>query len=373
METVASAPMIVRHIGDSMNSYLANSLISFYRLLLNLYPPAYRAKFGNEMNDTFFEGLEEARSQGRLGIFLLRELCDTPKALSHAYWDGWRSKLETGINILQSAASTSDLPPAPPDGRNSWKQAFWEMSPFVVAALLLISVTYLPFAGVNAGWQRDAEFLGKVIMPLTFPFLLLGLVRGLPRWAYPFGGMLLGYQIFVSYQSSIWLFLFVMLLAFVALAFAEIFTNPQPSLLPLLLRRIGQSLSLDWTRLSFGLFGAMPLVIILAFDDSHADSRTPYLAFSVLTMVACTLIYCRSREKTLQITALLAGLTFSVCGAWLDKVFFANSLTDWVIVPARGMEQFAWLLKLWIQWGLLILSPALLVLIGRSASLKRAV
>jgi hypothetical protein len=185
--------------------------------------------------------------------------------------------------------------------------------------------------------------------------------------------MLLGYQLFVSYQSSMWLFLFVMLLAFVALAFAEIITNPQPSLLPLLLRRIGQSLSLDWTRLSFGLFGAMPLIIILAFDDSHANSRTPYLAFSALTMVACTLIYCRSREKTLQITALLAGLTFSVCGAWLDKVSFANSLTDWVVVPATGIAQSLWLLKLWIQWALLILSPALLLLMGRAARLKRAV
>jgi hypothetical protein len=115
---------------------------------------------------------------------------------------------------LQDIASTSDLPPAPPDGRESWQQAFWELSPFVFAALLLIISHISAIRRGHAGWQRDAEFLGKVIMPLTLPFLLLGLARGLPRWAYPFGGMLLGYQIFVSYQSSMWLFLFVMLLAF---------------------------------------------------------------------------------------------------------------------------------------------------------------
>jgi hypothetical protein len=164
-----------------------------------------------------------------------------------------------------------------------------------------------------------------------------------------------------------------MLAAFLALTVVEVITNPQRSLLPLPLRRIGQSLSLDWTRLSFGLFGALPLIIILAFDDSHTDSRTPYLAFSVLTMIACALIYCRSRDKMLQITTLLAGLTFSICGAWLDKISFAGGLINWVTVPSPGIKELLWLLKLWGQWGLLILSPALLVLMGRAVSLKRAV
>jgi len=370
---VVSARTVVLHIGDRMNPYLANSLALIYRLLLNVYPSAYRAEFADEMYDTFIEGVEEAGSQDRLGRFVLRELRDTPKALAHAYWDGWRTKLQTGIQILQDAALTSDLPPAPPDGRDSWRQAFWELSLFITTALLLLLATYLPFGGVNAGWQRDAEFLGKVIMLLTLPFLLLGLARGLPRWAYPFGGLLVGYQMVVSYSSSMWLFMFFMLLAFVVLAVVEMLTNPQPSLLPLPLRRIGQSLSLDWTRLSFGVFGAMPLFILLVFDDAHVDDRTPYLAFSVLMMIVCALIYCRSRDKSLQITALLAGLTFSICGAWLDKIHFAGSLMNWVTVPAAGVEEMFWLLRLWIQWGFLILLPALFVLMVRTATLKRAV
>jgi len=371
MVTVVSAPMVVLHIGDRMNPYLANSLALFYRLLLKVYPPAYRAEFGNEMYNTFIEGVEEARSQGRLSRFILRELRDAPKSLANAYWDGWTMKLQSGIQILQDVASTSDLPPAPPDGRDSWRQALLELSLFVTTALLLIAVTY--FDSADAGWQRNTEFLGRVITPLTLPFLLLGLARGLPRWAYPFGGLLFGFHLFVSYQSGLWLFLLVMLLAFLVLMVAEVITNPQRPLLPLPLRRIGQSLSLDWTRLSFGVFGAMPLFIILAFDDAHVDDRTPYLAFSVLLMVVSALSYCRSREKSLQITALLAGLTISLCGAWLNKIHFAGSLTNWVMVPAAGVEELFWLLRLWIQWGFLILVPALFVLMGRAATLKRAV
>jgi hypothetical protein len=371
MKLAPSATGTASHIGDRMRSYLINPLAHFYRLLLNAYPPSYRAQFGHEMYDTFIEGIEDAESHGDLGWFLLKELRDTPGALAHAYWDGWRAKLQNGIQVLQDIASTSDLPPAPPDGRESWRQAFLELSLFAIAAFLLIVVTY--FDGVHAGWQRDPEFLGKVIMPLTLPFLLLGLWRGLPRWAYPFGGLLVGYQVFVSYRSGMWLFLFIMVLAFLALAIAEVITNPQRSLLPLPLRRMGQSLSVDGTRLSFGMFGAMPLVILLAFDDAHVDSRTPYLALSALMMVVCALIYCRSRERTLQISALLAGLTFSICGAWLDKIHFAGGLMNWVTVPSAGIEEMFWLLKLWIQWGALIISPVLLTLLGRAVNLKRAV
>ncbi|MDL1909889.1 hypothetical protein FBQ81_04215 [Chloroflexi bacterium CFX6] len=355
-----------------MKPYLLHSLISLYRLLLNVYPPAYRAQFADEMSSTFTEGAEEASSQGTLGGFVARELRDTPKALVNAYWDGWMMKLQNGIRILQDIASTSDLPPAPPDGRDSWRRAFGELSIFVIAALLLVLGTYAPFVEMSPGWQRDPEFLGKVIVPLTLPFLLLGLARGLPRWAYPFGGLLAGYQSFVSYQSGVWLFLFIMVLAFLALAIAEVVTNPQRSLLPLPLRRIGQSISVDWTRLSFGMFGAMPLILLMAFDDAHANNRTPYLALSALGMVVSALIYCRSRTASAQIAALLTGLTLAIWSAWMDKIAFAGGLMGWVTLPSTGSEEMFWLLKFWLQWGALIVSPILLALMGRAARFSAA-
>ena len=281
--------------------------------------------------------------------------------------------METGFQILQDAASTSDLSPAPPDGRDSWRQVFWELSLFIATALLLILVTYLPLGGVKAGWQRDAEFLGKVITPLTLPFLLLGLARGLPRWAYPFGGLLLSYSGFLAGQTGLWMFMTIMLFVSSVLVIATILTDPQPSRLPVLIRRIGQSLSLDWTRLSFGIFGAMPLIIMMAFDDAHTNSRTPYFAFSVLAMIVSALIYCRSRESTMQITILLTGLTFSIWGAWMDKVSFVGGLMNWTTVTAYGIESLVWIATLWIQWAAFILFPAIFILFNRVFHLKRAV
>lgn len=100
-------PWDIPCIGDRMNSNLASSLTLFYRLLLNMYPHAYRAQFGKEMYETFLEGIEEAKTQGRLRRFIWRELRDTPKALAHVYWDGWRMKLQDGIHVFEDIASTA--------------------------------------------------------------------------------------------------------------------------------------------------------------------------------------------------------------------------------------------------------------------------
>ena len=343
-----------------------------YRLILRFYPPEYIETFGDEMHQTFREGAHEARFQGRLGWFLLRELMDVPQILANAYWYRWKRKLQNGIQILQEVTSSADLPPTPPDGRESRRQVSFEMSLFLIAGLLLILATYLPFDGLRPGWQRDPEFLGKVILPLALPILLLGLSRGLPRWAYPSAGLLLGYQALIAYQTSLWLFLIPMLLASSALALAAIMTDPQPALLPVPLRRIGQSLSVDWTRLSFVFYGAMPWVILRAFDDSHYDNRTPYLALSVLMMVIGALLYCRSHTKTIQIAALVAGLTFSIWGALLDRISLADGLMNWISVSSQGSAANVWILELWVQWTILLLSPTLLIMLGRAVHLKRA-
>jgi len=360
-------------IDDHMNPHFASLLTSIYRLLLNAYPPSYHDQFEDEMFETFLEGVAEAESLGTLASFLLREFREMPNALIKAYWDGWKTRLQNGIQTLQDVASTSDLPPAPPDGRESWQQALLELSPFVVTAFLLIFVTYLPFSGVNAGWQRDPDFLGKVITPLTLPFLLLGLARGFPRWAYPLGGLLFGYFGLTAGQTGLWLFLTIMLLASFMLVLAAILTDPHPSQLPIPIRRIGQSLSIDWTRLSFGVYGAMPLIILMAFDDAHTNSRTPYFVFAILVMLVCALIYCRSRDTTIRIATLLAGLSFSIWCAWLDNVSFAGGLMNWVTVTSSGLESILWMGVLWLQWAVCILLPVVFFLINRALHLKRAV
>jgi hypothetical protein len=342
-----------------------------YTLLLRAYPSEWRQKFSEEMHLVFSEALLAAAEQGALEPFLLRELRDAPQALAGAYWYRWTKKWHWGIRLISVATSSSDLPPPPPDGRESWRQVGLELSLFLLAGLLLLLVTYLPPEGVRPGWQRDLDYLGRVIAPLTVPFLMVGLARGLPRWAYPFGGLLLAHQALAVYQNRLWPFLILMLLASVILALGTLVTNPQPSPLPVPVRRIGQSLSLDWTRLSFGIYGAVPLGIIMAFDDGYANNRTLLLALAVLALVAGALIYCRSRRTITQIAALFVGMSLSIWAAWLDKIALAGSMGHWIRAPYPGSAESAWMMSLWITWNFLILSPALLAGLGRVARTKR--
>jgi hypothetical protein len=346
-------------------------LIFIYRRLLRLYPGSFQQEFGEEMHTIFVEAATEAAAQEAVGPFFLRELRDIPPSLVQAYWYSWTKKWQKGIKRIRNASTTTDLPPPSPDGRQAWRQVGLELSLFLVIGSLLILVTYRPFTGLPAGWQRDLGFLGQIITPLTLPFFLIGLVRGLPRWAYPFGGLLLSYQALAANQARLWPFLTATLLLSLILGAAAILTDPHPSLLPVSLRRLRQSLALDWTRLSFGIYGALPLAIMAAFDDAFVNNQTPYLACAVLAMVAGALFYSRSRQSAWQIAALLGGMTLSIGAAWLDKAAFAGGLRDGLAVPSPGTAELAWMVQLWSVYAFLILFPPLLALFSSTVRLNR--
>ena len=164
-----------------------------YAALLRLYPRTFRVEFDEEMAAVFAEAMNEAAGRGQLASYLLRELRDVPQSLAAAYWGGWRKRWQEVVRLIGQVVTVDDLPPAPPDGRASWREAGLELSLFVFAGLSLILVTYLPMAWPGAGWERNLALLGKVIVPLTCPVFLIGLARGLPRWAYPYGGLLVSY------------------------------------------------------------------------------------------------------------------------------------------------------------------------------------
>jgi hypothetical protein len=342
-----------------------------YALILYLYPTEWHQKYSEEMLLVFSEAVTDAAAQNSLGPFFWRELSDTPKAIARVYWYGWTKKWRKGVQRLHAATSAADLPPPTPDGRDSWRQVGWEVSLFLLAALLLLLATYRPFIALPPGWQRHMGFLGQIIVSLTLPIFLLGLARGLPRWAYPSAGLLISYYALAANQFGLRPFLVVMLLATLILALVALATNPQPAPLPIPLRRIGQSLSLDRSRLSFAVYGALPLVIIIAFDDGYANNRTPYLALAVLVMVAGALLYSRSRQTLTQLGVLVGAMSLAIWTAWLDKLSFAGGLENWIAAPYPGAADLAWTMQLWLTWTFLIVAPALLMTLSRAARPKR--
>lgn len=352
-----------------MTRQTMDSLISFYRLLIKLYPRHFRQTFGAEMTGVFHSRLQDAARNGAWVPFavFLHELRDAPRALFKAHWFNVGAHWQESVERLRLSTTTEDLPPPPPDGRRSWRHVALELSLFVLAAILILAVTYLPQRH-SLAWQRDLAPLSNAVTAITLPLVLFGLARGLPRWTYPYAGLLLAFQTLRAAQSGLWPFLLLMLLAYAILGVLALLTAPQPSLLPVPLRRVAQSLTLDYTRLSFAVFGATPLAILIAFDDGYANNQTPFLAASVIGMVLCALIYCRSRRPSLQLGALLAGITLAIGAAWLDMLAFAARTA----LPAPGQTELVWLLIWWLLWVALILAPILLRRVGRPFLLRHS-
>jgi hypothetical protein len=76
------------------------------------------------------------------------------------------------------------------------------------------------------------------------------------------------------------------------------------------------------TRVSFGAYRALPLVILAAFDDGRLNGRTLCLALAALLMVAGACVYIRSHRPIVKVTALLSGLSLALVAALLDQ--YAN-------------------------------------------------
>jgi hypothetical protein len=334
-----------------------------YACLLRLYPRSFVAEFGDEMRAVFEEMVARAARHGFfvLAGAILRELLGAPLALLRAHWFSWKKGATGGVSPWFSSMLSPSLPPPPPDGRASWVQAGLEVSLFLSMGAILVLQTYCSLALPILGSLRGPGNGGTIFL-LPISLFTIGLVRGLPRWAYPYGGMLLGYSLAAAIRFRQLPFLVASLLAFAALTAAAVIVHSRGRPLPIGLRRLGRSIVVDWTRLSFCIYGAMPLTIAAAFDNAYLDNRTPYLAVGVLLMVAGGLVYARSRRTARQSIALLGGTSLCFLCALLDHVHFVGS---WI-------AESGWLIQLWASVSATMLVPILIGLAQRALAPGRA-
>jgi len=345
------------------SSFWVKALKNFFAILLGFYPDKYKEEFAEEMLAVFAERANQAARSGFLAIIhlVIEEFIFFPPLLIRVhgfYWQKMRSLKDTTSKPSDAFQTTACL--GHPDGRDSWKLAGVEISLFTTLASIMIMQTYLPVPESGEGWLRALGFSGSAILILAAPVFLVGLLRGLPRWALPFAGILLGYSVLMAFVFQLLLYLVIVVLIFFALVFAAYRMNTRTQPLPSSLQNLGSNLWKDWPRLSFGIYGATPLLIILAYDDAVLNSRTPYLAISVLCMLIGALVYIRSRKPVIQMLALLGGMTFSIWPALLDQAFFNGGLWGWMSKPGTWSAASGWMFGLWGCGTVLLCGPILI-------------
>jgi len=262
----------------------------------------------------------------------------------------------------------------------AWTPAPWGEALLGAAALLVpglvLALAELP--ALHPWWP--ALYFGAYLFILLG--VLAGWVRGFPRWSYPYVGYGLVFALWVTSVSTPGL----QLLGYT-------FSRNQPwgwrawlglgavAILALLLTRSLRPLARlftgawrDWTRLSFALYGGLPLALWVLFDEVHRPHPAPYLIVASLCLAAGALAYMRGGTDAGRLLALLAGLTASwlvstvgLAAYWHGRlVGRGDHPLDWWSDAARPMAYA------WVVVALILLLPLLLGLLRRAVRPRHA-
>lgn len=201
--------------------------------------------------------------------------------------------------------------------RSSFLAAFAGTVLFIVWGLDLI-VNEIPHTW-SAYFQTATTlhtflFAGLLFIPPAL--LCLGWVQGFPRWSYPYAVHTVIFSLYISNASTpgfnvfgvemfgrepwgwrAWIPLLVV--AVIALIVTR-FTKPTG--------RFFTNIWNDWTLLTFGLFGCMPLLVAIGFDEMDRLFSLYFMVILTLVMAGAAWSYLRAGTQRGRVIALLSGI-----------------------------------------------------------------
>lgn len=275
---------------------------------LVLFPPAYRREYSDERVRVFRLAVADAATKGWPALlrFAARELRDLPLALFREHWKERRQ------------AMSVDHEATPPlEERTTGRRLLWFTIPFL--ALLL-----LPLEGLSNGrlWHIPALLI-LLLLLFTIVLAVTGLVRGMPQWALPALGLLLGFAnlmllmmmplfgigrlkavLWTDFMPSRVLYAVIadslMLMPVVLLLLLLVILLPAGPGRFSLRERIAQ----DGTLLPFFLYTTN---LVSPFMYDVYQGLEPYRFLFVLSLLAGAWLYLRASQPTVRLVILLAA------------------------------------------------------------------
>jgi hypothetical protein len=312
-------------VSDKMK--LHHVLTRAYRLLLALYPSAFRAEFVEEMQAVFASVLEEQCGEHHWQLFW-RELRHWPGSVLKAHLRARRRNMASYgfknqmplpriellaamiIFLLPLLSLFEETGISLPDWTNYIiLVTFWGSILFALGLAIAKR-----FPGWSFSYLGFALMLGQVFTPI-FPRMA--------SWIYPHFLEAFGANSRWPISISvIYAGIFDFLLALIILLGAFILVNIL-RLLPYS-RPVWRSIHADWTQLSFMLYGGLVFYIMLAFDEYRYENLWKFSAWTCLALGAW--LYLRGKGQVQRILALLSGTTVAL---WIV------ALAKWMLVPLQ--------------------------------------
>jgi hypothetical protein len=365
------------------------ALTWFYGRALRLYPRAHRREYDSEMQSVFERTVEDADRRGTLSLLdlCLRELRDLPGAIVRAHWRDVRPNVEDTTmtewpgngHVQQDLQVPAGAAPGSwVDRPCPWVEALAGLVPFLYVTLWSIVLELL--ASPPPLWQLIA-YVGPLIAGYVVLLAGLGLgwARGFPRWSYAYLLSVPLFSLYVAFAASsailpyaylLCLPLFSALIPLATMAIVVlVVTRSRPRLAPLF-----TNVWRDWTRLSFALYGLVPMLLWFAFDEVEDRFVLPFMIALMLILVGGALAYLRSARLWQRATALLVSTALARAMATAGTRIYWNAHPQpWVIGPPIRWYGILRVTSTGVTLLLAFLfAPALLGLLRRWTSPPRA-
>ena len=298
-----------------MNNF-ATVLIRIYSNLLLFYPRRFKNEFSEEMKMVFRDSISDAHKNGILPLVLvcLRELGGLPLSILREFWHEFERK-ET---IMVTNEQTESKPV--PQEWASHRDALIGTLPFMLFGIAsMIGKLIIPFLGIYA----DLAFYIVVLLGL-----LIGLIKGAPRWIYSYLGWSLvfawwwtnmgtyGLRIF-GFRMDYWTWqMWMPLLA--TLGIALLWTR---SLHPI--RQLVRGIWQNWTYLSLMIYAFVAFVTLI-YDENHHPYLLVFMAASTLVICMTVWVFLQSVGSWKRAIALIAGFVVTII---LNNISYLNNMS----------------------------------------------
>ncbi len=273
---------------------LARVVSTLLRRSLSLFPARYRREYGEERACVLQLALEEAAAEGWLLLmeFCAREWRDLPLALLREYGKEWRVRMEADGSHLESEREP---------GYTIWIG----LLPFVLLGSMVALFE------VPREWGNQDLFLtlSGLLMFGGYLVILAGLLAGalaaFPRWSFPY--LIYGFifALYISNASTPGLVVFDIEMwgrelwgwrAWVPLGVVILliaFLNRYPGKL---LVKLWGDVAKNWSRLTFGLYGLLPLLMFISFDEMDNRFSFPGAVAGAILLLFGAFLYLRLKS-----------------------------------------------------------------------------
>jgi len=181
---------------------------------------------------------------------------------------------------------------------------------FVLCGLELI-FNEVPFDWPPPGWVRSINgtlLAGMVLLPPVG--LWFGWIKSFPRWSYPYPFFVLFFSWMMAntatpgfiFDRELWGWRAWIPLAVVVLISLLMTRSLRP------LQAFFTNIRADWTLLTFGLFGGVPLLIAVSFDEVDRLYSLYFMVILTILMLGTVFLYLQRQNHKERIAVLGIGI-----------------------------------------------------------------